>query len=361
MKMKTIVRIFVILLVVGVIVGTLAYLTDGFKNWDVTTWFTSCGSSEEDKGEDDKADNKDDVVVDNQTNDTIAMPRTLAFSPLKLSNVSAENSIAEYEPKSVWVSVNYEPEDTTNKQTSWSLEWITDNTDFANWAKDKNVSDYVTVKSVDATTAELTCLQPFGAEICLTCISVENQSLRDSCRLLYSANLLGFGSGDPFVFKITYPAGSTNSSPSSFAIPILYSGNCSYSIDNLNLIFSDYTFIGQYYVTVKYSIDDDVAKSLTNYNAGNRIPNDFIYTFDSKHSNQLDFGENLYHGIFGNIISPGRISSLIAENKRYFNMEFTVMSAKGEIVSKIVKVKFDTQYMGVAANSMAIDRDTITF
>ena len=104
-----------------------------------------------------------------------------------------------------------------NQNVSWNLAWKNPS---SSWANGKDVEDYVDiVLSDDTKTATISCKQPFGEQIKVTVVSVENNSAKANLTLDYAQKVtdmaLNIGNvvvnlGD--VTPITYELSSTSTS-----------------------------------------------------------------------------------------------------------------------------------------------------
>lgn len=102
-----------------------------------------------------------------------------------------------------------------NQNVSWNLAWKNPS---SSWANGKDVEDYVDiVLSDDTKTATISCKQPFGEQIKVTVVSVENNSAKANLTLDYAQKVtdmaLNIGNvvvnlGD--VTPITYELSSTS-------------------------------------------------------------------------------------------------------------------------------------------------------
>ena len=170
MKKRTVISIFTFLLVAAVVAGTLAALSDGFKNWDVMTWFNNCTSGDEDKTTEVKSPAP---VTDGNGNaldsdKVYPLPRSLYFSSSELATANA--------PQTVTVKVNPKPVNTDFPEVDWSVAWSDPSHSTVNRQK---VTDYVTVtpQSEGSTTATISFIKVFPIQILLTCKSQRNENI----------------------------------------------------------------------------------------------------------------------------------------------------------------------------------------
>ena len=96
----------------------------------------------------------------------------------------ATYGVSEQAEKAYTITATVKPEEATNKKVNWSLSFT--NADSA-WAKDKNISDYLTLtpESNDALRATLVCLQAFGETAVVTVTAQEDSTVKATCNVEY--------------------------------------------------------------------------------------------------------------------------------------------------------------------------------
>lgn len=123
----------------------------------------------------------DNVVVDN--NNTILNDGTIHNLPEAMIFATAQQLNAEPSEKagnSVTIKAIIEPADATDKNVDWTVAFVNANGD---WAKDKTVTDYLTVtpSSAGSATATVTCKQPFAEQIIITVRSQSDNDVTATC------------------------------------------------------------------------------------------------------------------------------------------------------------------------------------
>ena len=135
-------------------------VTEGFKNWDASTWF--------------KKDVEKGSVIDGDGNemngDTVYnMPSNMVFRPALRGATPAT---------SVTIKAVIEPLDATNQLVDWTIAFADPS---AAWANGKTLSDYVTITDTNELTTTVTFKQAFGAQIIITVTSQDNPEYSDTC------------------------------------------------------------------------------------------------------------------------------------------------------------------------------------
>jgi hypothetical protein len=153
--------------------ATIGVGSQGFKNWDVQTWFQQ---SEVGKT---TATTGGAIISESSNNDIIKVMAT------EISSDDYEsNGISSDVEKAFQITVTVLPEDATNKKVDYALAWKNPS---SSWASGKSVTDYVTVtpESDGALTAIVANKQAFGEQIILTVTSRSNSSASAECQIDY--------------------------------------------------------------------------------------------------------------------------------------------------------------------------------
>lgn len=179
----------------------LGIVTEGYKNWDTSTWF------------DKQEEQTPPVISDENGNDLAdgqihAMPQAMVFRSSTLA--SGANA-------AVTLKATVNPDTAENKAVDWAVEWFDSS---AAWANGKTVTDYVTATpSADGSaTATITCKQDFGAKIRITVTSRENPDAFASCTVDLKQKLVGVNVSLGVAGGSTY-ATLTKSAPTATIVP----------------------------------------------------------------------------------------------------------------------------------------------
>lgn len=109
------------------------------------------------------------------------MPENVSFT----SDFTEVDGVRQFVPKTITFEAIVKPDNATFKDLSYTLEWSVSSSsvgDEAEWVKDKNIADYVSVE-MDGTIFKVTCLQYFFANIYLTAKSISNPNVSALCIL----------------------------------------------------------------------------------------------------------------------------------------------------------------------------------
>jgi hypothetical protein len=169
-----------IALVLILAVGALGFISSGFRNWDISTWFKKP----------DKTPGIGAVIgVDGNSNDLVSgkiypMPKTMAFT----RSEQEFNAMGITTQSAVTLQATIQPEFATNKTANWSVAWVNP---VADWAVGKTVASYLTVTptSDGALTATVNCLQSFGEKIKITVTSRSNEVATAECTVDYARRI----------------------------------------------------------------------------------------------------------------------------------------------------------------------------
>lgn len=153
--------IVAVLVAVALLVGSLGYLTSGFKNWNVKTWLG--------KNETPKTENISGMVFTTSVG-------------MAASAFNANGSTV--------LTATITPDNASNKLVDWSAEWVNPS---ATWASGKIVSNYVTVTPTadGALSATVDCVAPFATQIKIVATSRENSSATADCIVDYAKKVTG--------------------------------------------------------------------------------------------------------------------------------------------------------------------------
>lgn len=148
----------VILLALAIFFGVV---TEGFRNWDTSTWF---GKEETDQS----------AVIDDEGNEmdsetVYALPRAMVYSPA-VRGATPETTVT--------VKAVIEPADATNQLVDWEIAFVNPSSE---WATGKTVTDYVSLDADNSLTATVTFKEAFGEQIQITVTSQDNSAYTDTC------------------------------------------------------------------------------------------------------------------------------------------------------------------------------------
>lgn len=171
-KKSGILTAVVVILVVALLVGALAAITEGFKNWDPSTWFGRGEPTEEEQPSDAEQVVQENMIGSVATSNGIS----LLMAPATVMDA------ATGEPRAAGqtVSVSNAEEGVTY---SWALSW----------SGSGNASDYVSLSATNGTSVTVSAKKPFGSQIKLTCTaSISGKNVSSAvCNLDYKKRLTG--------------------------------------------------------------------------------------------------------------------------------------------------------------------------
>lgn len=149
------------------------------------------------KKEDKPEENKDETHVSSgmvipetvEKNDVSLMCEAIPLSTYSVYGISpqAESACA--------ITATLHPNnEAKNTAVEWAVKFADEN---SSWAQGKNATDYITVKPsgtdyVSSKTATVECLQPFGEQILITTISVDNPEITADCTVDYLQKVTDF-------------------------------------------------------------------------------------------------------------------------------------------------------------------------
>lgn len=151
----------------------LGVVTEGFKNWDTSTWFKKDEEAPLPPVEGSGVTDIDGNELDGAT--VHALPERMVFySPSALSS-TAQDGIS--------LIAIITPDDADNQLVDWAVVWVE--------TQSGTVTDYVTVTpdSDGSLTAKVKCLQPFDKKIKVVVTSRDNPEAKIECVLDYAQRL----------------------------------------------------------------------------------------------------------------------------------------------------------------------------
>lgn len=187
---------FIALILAAAIVIACGVGSSWFTNGDIKTWFNSWGASSQDKdpvdGDKDSDKDKDNEDKDGNGGAIVGESNNLGISLMSARLAApdyASYGISPQADTAYTFTATVLPAEADNKDVTFSVAWKNANSD---WAKNKNISDYLTIAqtSAGARTATLTCLQPFGEPAIVTVISDYSSSIKATATVDYLKKLL---------------------------------------------------------------------------------------------------------------------------------------------------------------------------
>ena len=126
-----------------------------------------------------------DQVTDENGN---ALTETVNAMPARMTFRSAKMLSGEKEYEGVTIQATVKPDNATNKNVAWEVDFVNPN---SNWAKGKNVEDYVAVtpQADGSNIATVECLQPFGEQIKITVTSLSNPNAKAESRVDFAKRI----------------------------------------------------------------------------------------------------------------------------------------------------------------------------
>lgn len=102
--------------------------------------------------------------------------------------VYTADAVTTAEPVTRTFNATVTPNNATNKELIWSLDWKNASSE---WASGKNLGDYLTLSS-SGMSATLTCTQPFGEQAIITVRSADNTDISKNCTVDYKSKIERF-------------------------------------------------------------------------------------------------------------------------------------------------------------------------
>lgn len=165
--------IFLMIACVGV--GLIGYYSAGFSDWSD---FEAAFGGDKEPAEETPGTGGN--VTDGDGNEMVPgeiypMPANMIFA-----TTAAENT-------PITIKATVTPEETTNKELTWSVEWVNASSE---WASGKNVADYITLSAGSGDTATVTCKQAFGEQAKIVVATVRNPDAKTECTLDYAMRIV---------------------------------------------------------------------------------------------------------------------------------------------------------------------------
>ncbi len=312
------------------------------------------------------ADNDGMVLPDKTANHGIQLLSTrIAPTDYEQYGISpqAENAIR--------ITGTFTPVNATNQTVDWSVAFKDAN---SSWATGKTVTDYVTVTPISdgSLTANVECLQAFGEQIILKCISRENNSVYATCTVDYMFRFDGYSlcvsttpdsdkcyyNGDTIVltpdFSQTRSGHLTLMGTSSLPCTIRQGNSIQEAVDKMASAYIKMIPTTELYNALKA--------------AGISIPHlmeywqksdtDFADFFDQAWCSETNGGDETLKNTL--------IDALVGFNGNAYAIEVYESKDSGAKMLLSFKVKFDTSVIagqkgGVAVQGLTLDKSEIVF
>ena len=322
-------------LFVGVVVF-LGVVTEGFKNWDTSTWF------------DKQEEQTPPVITDENGNDLAdgqihAMPQAMIFRSSTLA--SGANA-------AVTLKATVKPDTAENKAVDWAVEWFDSS---AAWANGKTVTDYVTATpSADGSvTATITCKQDFGAKIRITVTSRENPDAFASCTVDLKQKLVSVNVSLAVAGGSTY-ATLTKSAPTATIIPDFSAVAQSVTYEG---VYSEVYTLPADSVTFKGVLAPS-AELLEGLSSGGFKPAAPIEFTDSLSGLP---GNTFYTTVIGSSYTAAQQNQVVNILKGLSGPAYHIDVRVGGSSIVTYSLKFDMSSFGDRVESVTIDKGTIVF
>lgn len=314
----------------------LGVVTEGFKNWDTSTWF------------DKQEEQTPPVITDENGNDLAdgqihAMPQAMVFRSSTLA--SGANA-------AVTLKATVKPDTAENKAVDWAVEWFDSS---AAWAKDKTVTDYVTATpSADGSvTATITCKQDFGAKIRITVTSRENPDAFASCTVDLKQKLVGVNVSLAVAGGSTY-ATLTKSAPTATIVPDFSAVAQSVTYEG---VYSEVYTLPADSVTFSGTLTATTAMNNALASAGFKAAPNFEFT-DSLSGLP---GNTFYTTVIGSSYTAAQQNQVVNILKGLDGWAYNFMVKTNTDYSCQYQIKFDMSSFGDRVESVTIDKGTIVF
>ena len=325
---------FLAVLLVLVIAGAAALvgvLSDGFKNWDKF------------KPDEEQTQEGGAVITEGESNGIKLM--SAKISPENYD----EYGISPMADTAYQLTATITPENATNKAVDWTIAWNggrgqggggSSGLRSSEWADGKTVTDYVTVTptSDGALTANVECLQAFGAQVKITVTSRDNTSVKASATVDYTEKLSSV--------KATF--GSTVLTDGMTKSFDLDASGQPAEVWKFDYTTSAHTIADEYTTTVKISFADGVSA------VESAVGVEFTWAGETITSGMPSFDKTFFDKVF--VTESGAVSS----NPTQYNKLVSALSAGVTLFEVEVSTageygnKTDTYTINVASDGLNI-------
>ena len=325
---------FLAVLLVLVIAGAAALvgvLSDGFKNWDKF------------KPDEEQTQEGGAVITEGESNGIKLM--SAKISPENYD----EYGISPMADTAYQLTATLTPENATNKAVDWTIAWNggrgqggggSSGLRSSEWADGKTVTDYVTVTptSDGALTANVECLQAFGAQVKITVTSRDNTSVKATATVDYTEKLSSV--------KATF--GSTVLTDGMTKSFDLDASGQPAEVWKFDYTTSAHTIADEYTTTVKISFADGVSA------VESAVGVEFTWAGETITSGMPSFDKTFFDKVF--VTESGAVSS----NPTQYNKLVSALSAGVTLFEVEVSTtgeygnKTDTYTINVASDGLNI-------
>ena len=325
---------FLAVLLVLVIAGAAALvgvLSDGFKNWDKF------------KPDEEQTQEGGAVITEGESNGIKLM--SAKISPENYD----EYGISPMADTAYQLTATLTPENATNKAVDWTIAWNggrgqggggSSGLRSSEWADGKTVTDYVTVTptSDGALTANVECLQAFGAQVKITVTSRDNTSVKATATVDYTEKLSSV--------KATF--GSTVLTDGMTKSFDLDASGQPAEVWKFDYTTSAHTIADEYTTTVKISFADGVSA------VESAVGVEFTWAGETIMSGMPSFDKTFFDKVF--VTESGAVSS----NPTQYNKLVSALSAGVTLFEVEVSTtgeygnKTDTYTINVASDGLNI-------
>ena len=198
--------IAVFLAVILLATGVAAALTQGFKEANPYCWF---GHDYDESGKCVRCGKEKPVEEEKEVADTSGMVTDTVYAGNGIMLTGRRILRDDYDQYGIMpiaesaqqLTATIQPSSATYKAVQWTIAWKNAS---SSWATGKTVTDYVTVTPVEegGLVANVQCLQPFGEQIAIICISLDDSSKFATATVDYRKRVTGA--------TVSLQAGSSN-------------------------------------------------------------------------------------------------------------------------------------------------------
>ncbi len=195
---KILIGIVVVVLLVGLVLGLMAYFKPADDpEQDKTTDTTDATDTTEAVGDVVGMETLDSDVKVLSSDTVYPMPAKMMFRTVSALSATASEGVT--------VNATIKPDTAVNKNVTWQISWENPNEAFASG---KNASDYISVTPIasGSSTATITCLQPFGSTIQVSVISESNPGVFATLTVDYEKrveNITAIATNEDYYFSGT--------------------------------------------------------------------------------------------------------------------------------------------------------------